>query len=287
MRILRRLALMLAGMGVFTLTSCLFPKISCVAVQALNGWQILEPGLELGTFESPQIAEVGDSLIQVLRIDPRFFELRLLNASAKEAQQLLSAKIWCQTYKLTAAINASMYQKDYLTSVSLMRTANHVNNPRLSKDNAILAFGALTADVPLVKIIDRQCENFDEWQKKYTTFVQSIRMISCHRRNVWRQQPQKWSTALIGTDSQDRVLFIHARAHYSTHDLINILLQLPISIERAMYTEGGGEAQLFVRSGDQQYEFVGGYNAGLHPYTNAHPIPNVIGIVRRERAMVP
>ncbi|RQW01704.1 phosphodiester glycosidase family protein, partial [candidate division KSB1 bacterium] len=199
----------------------------------------------------------------------------------------LSAKVWCQTYNLNAAINASMYQKDYLTSVSLMRTDQHVNNSHLSKDNAILAFGALTADAPLVKIIDRQCENFDEWRKKYTTFVQSIRMISCHRHNVWRQQPQKWSTALIGTDSHDRVLFIHVRSHYSTHDLINILLQLPISIERAMYTEGGWEAQLYVRSGAQEYEFVGGYNTGLHSYYDARPIPNVVGIVRRENVAVP
>ena len=138
METLRRLTLMLAGMGVFVLTSCFFPHDSCVAIQTLNGWQVLEPGLELGTFESPQVAEVGDSLIQVLRIDPRFFEFRLLNASSTETQQSLSAKTWCQTYNLTAAINASMYQKDYLTSVSLMRTDNHVNNSHLSKDNAIL-----------------------------------------------------------------------------------------------------------------------------------------------------
>lgn len=287
MKTLRKLTLMLAGMSVFALTSCFFPYDACMAVQTLNGWQTLEPGLELGIFEAPQIAEVGDSLVRVLRIDPRFFELRLMNASSTETQQPLSAKAWCQTYNLTAAINASMYQRDYLTSVSLMRTGDHVNNSYLSKDNAILAFGALTPDAPPVKIIDRQCENFDEWRKKYTTFVQSIRMISCHRRNVWRQQPQKWSTALIGTDEQGRVLFIHVRSHYSTHDLINILLQLPIAIERAMYTEGGWEAQLYVRSGAHEYEFVGDYNTGLHLSSNAHPIPNVIGIARRESAAVP
>ncbi|GAK55317.1 hypothetical protein U27_02149 [Candidatus Vecturithrix granuli] len=287
MRTLRKLTLLLAGMSVFISTSCFFANNFCIAFQVLNRWQVLEPGLELGIFESPQIAEVGDSFIHVLRIDPRFFEFRLLNASSTETQQSLSAKVWCQTYNLTAAINASMYQKDYLTSVSLMRTGDHVNNSYLSKDNAILAFGALTADVPLVKIIDRQCENFEEWRKKYTTFVQSIRMISCHRRNVWRQQPQKWSTALIGTDQQDRVLFIHVRSHYSTHDLINILLQLPIAIERAMYTEGGWEAQLYVRSGAQEYEFVGGSNSGLRLYYNAHPIPNVIGIARREGTAIP
>lgn len=282
MKTLRTLTLIFLGISSFAFSSCFYPNTP-FAVEMLNEWQLLEPGLELGIFESPQIAEVGDSLIRVLRIDPRFFELRLLNASSTEDQQPLSAEEWCQTYNLTAAINASMYQKDYLTSVSLMRTADHINNPRLSKDNAILAFNPASSDVPPVKIIDRQCENFDVWRQKYTTFVQSIRMISCRQRNVWRQQPEKWSTALIGTDTQGRVLFIHARSHYSTHDLINILLQLPIAIERAMYAEGGWEAQLYVQSGPRQYEFVGGHNTGFHSYYHAPPIPNVIGVVRRER----
>jgi len=73
-------------------------------------------------FESPQRAEVGDSIIRVLRIDPQQFELRLMNASAIEQGRALSAKEWCRRYGLVAAMNASMYQQDYKTSVSLMRT---------------------------------------------------------------------------------------------------------------------------------------------------------------------
>lgn len=251
--------------------------------QNVNLWQQIEPGLELGEFPSPQISEVGDSLIRVLRIDPKYFEFQLLNASASEQNQLHTAKAWCQKYDLIAAINSSMYQKDYRTSVSLMRTKDHINNPRLSKDKTILAFDGKTPNIPLVKIIDRQCENFDEWKEKYWTFVQSIRMISCKGKNVWRQQPQKWSTALIAMDQAGKVLFIHVRSHYSTHDLINILLQLPLQISRAMYTEGGREAQLYIRSGEQEYEFIGRYNGGFGTTNNARPIPNVVGITRREK----
>jgi hypothetical protein len=249
-----------------------------------NTWHILEPGLEFGEFLPLYAPEEIDSYIRVLRIDPRQFEFRLLNASSIESKQMFTAKEWCQQYDLVAAINASMYQKDYLSSVSLMRTKGHINNPRLSKDNAILAFDRRTSGVPLLKMIDRQCENFSEWKDKYYTFVQSIRMISCTGRNVWSPQPQKRSTAVIAIDKDGWGMFIHVRFPYSTYELINVLLALPLRISQAMYAEGGNEAQLYIRSGAIEYEFLGSYGPGFtenHASQYATPLPNVVAITRR------
>lgn len=248
------------------------------------GWQQLAKGLELGVFASPQRPESGDSLIRVLRIDPKHFRLRLLNASAVKEGRPLTARQWCRQNGLIAAINASMYQTDHKTSVSLMRTKSHVNNPRLSKDKTILAFDRLGTEVPLVKIIDRECEDFQAWKKRYGTLVQSIRMISCKGKNVWRQQPQKWSTAAIAVDRQGKVLFIHVSSPFSTHDVINILLQLPLNISRAMYSEGGPQSQLYIRHGNKEYNFFGGFDINLNENINNPafwPIPNVIGIALR------
>jgi len=251
------------------------------AVRQDSGWQKLAPGLELGIFSAPLPSESGDSKIRVLRIDPQRYQLRLLSASAFENGRPLSAKQWSRQNGLVAAINASMYQEDYRSSVSLMRTGAHINNPRLSKDMTILAFDRKTADVPLVKIIDRQCEDFKSWQKKYSTLIQSIRMISCTGKNVWTKQPQKWSTAAIGIDNQDRVLFIHVGSPYSTHDLIGILKKLPLDISRAMYAEGGPQAQLYINTGDQEHEFVGDYEIKIQRNMEkliSRPVPNVVGI---------
>jgi uncharacterized protein YigE (DUF2233 family) len=249
--------------------------------RANPGWQRLTQGLELGIFNAPLISEIGDSKVRVLRIDPRHFRLRLLNASASKNGQPLTAKQWSRRNGLVAAINASMYQEDYRSSVSLMRTKAHVNNPRLSKDMAILAFDRTQADVPLVKMIDRQCDDFKVWQKKYSTMVQSIRMISCKGENVWTQQPQKWSTAAIGIDDQARILFIHVGSPYSTHDVIDFLKKLPLNITRAMYVEGGPQAQLYINSGAHEYEFVGNYEIEIQGDVKkliSRPVPNVVGI---------
>jgi hypothetical protein len=248
-------------------------------------WQPLDEGIELGTFRSPLPSDVGDSLIRVLRIDPKHYRLQLLNISAIPNGTPITPKQWSQQNGLTAVINASMYQTDYQTSVSLMRKKGHINNPRLSKDMTILAFDRLDSSVSEVKIIDRQCEDFAFWKEKYATLVQSIRMISCTGKNVWKQQPRRWSTSAIGTDTKNNVLFIHVRSLYSTHDLINILKALPLNISRAMYTEGGPQAQLYIKVPNQEFEFVGSYEVGSSDANKGSlswPLPNVIGISKRQ-----
>jgi hypothetical protein len=248
------------------------------------GWQQLYKGLELGVFAAPTAAAGGDSLVRVLRIDPKYYQLKLLNASAIENGKPLTPKQWCQQNGLVAVINPSMYQTDYKTSVSLMRTKAHTNNPRLSKDMTILAFDRQDTTVPRVKIIDRQCDDFQFWKQKYGTLIQSIRMISCTGKNVWQPQARRWSTSSIGVDDQNKVLFIHVRALYSTYDLINILKKLPINISRAMYTEGGPQAQLYLITANHELELTGSYETGSNNANEGSiswPLPNVLGILKR------
>ncbi|MEE4262634.1 MAG: phosphodiester glycosidase family protein [Desulfobacteraceae bacterium] len=278
------LSCLLVALGL-TINGAAQDAVNTIANSA-GGWQKLADGLELGIFDSPQAAEIGDSKIRILRIDPGRYELKLLNASVSNNGHSLSAKQWCRQNGLVAAINASMFQADFKTSVSLMRTRTHVNNPRFrEKDKSILAFDRLGTEVPEVKIIDRECENFKIWKYKYGTLIQSIRMLSCKGKNVWQQQPKKWSTAAIGMDKADRVLFIHVGSPYSTHDLIDILKQLPIEITRAMYTEGGSKAQLYIKTGVHEYEFTG--HSEIDFNNNAKslfslPIPNVVGVSLRK-----
>jgi hypothetical protein len=263
-----------------TLTSIAAPAL------ADDHWQTLEPGLELARFTVPASSDVSASGIHILRMEPRRFELRLLNASATRDGKPLTAREWSKKHGLVAAINASMYQKDHRTSVSLMKTRTHVNNSRVSKDNAVLAFDRLDPSVPPVQIIDRTCQNFDDLRLLYGTLVQSIRMVSCDGKNVWREREEKWSVAAIGVDRAGRVLLIHVQSPYGAHDLVNALLALPIELKNAMYLEGGPQAQLFIQSGGQEIELVGSYDLGFVGNSGglpASPIPNVLGIVRSEK----
>jgi uncharacterized protein YigE (DUF2233 family) len=245
-------------------------------------WQALEPGLDYALFDGPA-ADAGDGKIAVVRIDPGRFELKLLNASAPGEGQLRTARAWAYRAGASAAINASMYQEDYRSSVSLMRTRDHVNQRRLSKDKAVLAFDPLVSGVPPVRIVDRDCDDFGQAERRYGTLVQSIRMISCDGRNVWAPSDRRFSSAAIGVDARGRVLFIHARSPWPVNQLVKALLALPIEITQAMYVEGGPEAQLYARSGAREVERVGGFEGAARAaeLPQAWPIPNVVVAVRR------
>ncbi len=260
------------------------PDAGAKTEPSMGRWKRLEPGLEMGTFPASRPSETGDSTIRILRIDPERFDLRLVNASAPGEGKLLTARQWCERQNLVAAINASMYQTDYKTSVSLMRSEGHVNNPRVSKDNSILAWGPKAPDLPKVMMIDRQKDDFERLKGLYRSLVQNIRVISWEGTNVWQQQARRWSNALVGMDEEGRLLFIHVRSPYSVHDLAEMLLSLPIGIARAMYVEGGAQAQLYVGSRHESLELTGipeGFDADDQAARSAWPIPNVIGIVRR------
>jgi len=242
-------------------------------------FEALEPGLELATFEGP----TPDGEIAVVRLDPNRFELRLLTASMPGEGTLRSARAWAYRTGASAAINAAMYQEDHRTSVSLMRTRDHVNQRRISKDRAILAFDPLVSGVAPARIIDLDCEPLLPGSEGYGALVQSIRLVSCHRRNVWAPSERRFSTAAIGVDGAGRVLFIHARTPWPVHDLVNRLLALPLDLRQAMYVEGGPEAQLFVRGGGKEVELTGTLEAApdVRLGTEGWPVPNVIAAVRR------
>ena len=251
-----------------------------------SAWKNLEKGLDVGIFPAPKKSALGDSLIRILRADTASFSLRLLNASSEDQKKRWSVKDWVNRNGLVAAINASMYQKDMMSSVSYMKTRQHTNNTWVSKDKTILAFNPNDKKLPPVRIIDRDCEDFNTLRKQYSTLVQSIRMVSCHGKNMWGQQKKMSSIAAIGLDQQDRILFIHVRSPYTTHDLIHMLLKLPIDLKQAMYVEGGADAQLYINTGKEEHEFIGSYSTGSREHdenTYSHPIPNVLGLVRLKK----
>ncbi len=245
-------------------------------------WRKLDDGLEFGDLPAPRKAEAGDSRILVLRIDPRRYEFRLMCASAAADKKPLTARQWCQQHGLAAAINASMYAKDELTSVSLLKGPRHQNNSHVSADKMMLVFEPTDPAEPPARLVDLDRQTAADVLRKYSGAAQNIRMISQAGKNVWRQQPRKPSVAAIGMDRQGMILFIHSRSAYTVHDLIDMLMEMPLGLTMCMYVEGGSPAQMYVRSGGFELEAVGNYEAlpdGENKVVRA--VPNVIGIVNR------
>ncbi len=245
-------------------------------------WKQADDGLLVAEFES--VFNSDPYAITVVKIDPELYSFQLLCAK-EHGKEPLTTKEWASKYQMVAAVNAGMFQADGLTSVGFMKNFDHVNNPRLSKANAILAFNPVEKNLPEILLIDRECQDFNGLRQKYRSFVQSIRMISCKQQNVWSRQDSKWSTLALGMDTQGNILFLFSSTPHCVHDFIEILLSLPLSLKTAMYLEGGPEASLYLSTPRMTLERYGvreGHESNSLQFPL--PVPNVIGISKKPRA---
>lgn len=250
-----------------------------------GAWQDVAEGLAVGRFPAPARSSVGDSVVTVVRVDPARYEFRLLSAKLLGLSHNPTAVEWVERHGVLGAINAGMFQGDHRTAVAYMRDGEKINNRRWSRDNAVFAAGARRSGLPPVQILDRTCQDVPALAEGYRVLVQNIRMIDCAGRNVWAHQARKWSTACVGTDGQGRVLLIHVRSPYATHDLVEALLALPLGLRRLMYVEGGPEASLYVKAGGRVVvSEVGSFETGFREADDNRvfwPLPNVIAFARR------
>jgi hypothetical protein len=257
-----------------------------VALAGEPNWKSLDSGLWLADISAPRQSPVGDSKITVVKINPRFYSLKLLSAVEHDSMNL-TAREWCQKHKLTAAINAGMYGKDYRSHIGYMKNYSYVNNPSLRKDyKAVLAFNPKVAGVPEVQLLDLTCADFQSIRGKYNTFIQNLRMISCTRKNVWNPQLRRSSIACLGMDTAGNVLFIFSESTYSVYEFGEMLLQLPLQLTTTFYLEGGAPASLYLSSGKTQIERNGLYETGdkgQRSFALPHPLPHVIGLVKRKK----
>jgi hypothetical protein len=247
-------------------------------------WQVLDTGLSLGEYVSPIKSDIGNSTLTILKIDPAHYSFHLAAASEKTGLNHMASE-WCSDKKFIAAINAGMYHQGG-QNVGFMKNFKYINNAAFSKTyKCILAFNRKDSSVPEIQIIDMDCQpNWKEIVEHYNTCTQSIRMIDCHQKNVWSPKPRKWSTVVWGMDKKGNALMIYCRSPYTAYDFINIVLQSPLDIAQMMYLEGGPEASFYLKSGKVSRDLIGSYETGFNEnddYTQAWPIPNVIGIRKK------
>lgn len=247
-------------------------------------WKKVDEGLFVTEFVPIKKSNIGDSKITIVKIAPKYYTFKLINAKEKDSQSG-TAKDWCEKEKLIAAINAGMFLQDGLTNVGYMKNYSFINSSKLNKYNTILAFSRRVSDVPEIQIIDLKSQDWNLLKTKYNCYSQGIRMIDKNQKNCWSQQNRKWSMVVIGIDKNGNALFIFTRSPYSVHDFINIILNLPISIYNAMYLEGGPEASLYLSHNGCEIEKFGSYETGFYESDDnneAWPIPNVIGITKKK-----
>ncbi|HZI10999.1 MAG TPA: phosphodiester glycosidase family protein [Myxococcus sp.] len=264
--------------------SCLLPLFVGLSLSATAApaWQPVAPGVEWAEFDAPLKSSVGDSRITVVRVDVKVRPVRLLSAAAEGFSTPPTAEGWAKLHGLVAVTNAGMFHPDG-SPVGMARTEGRDLNPRRHKAyRTWLVLHPKDKGLPQAQLLDPACDDVDALLPRYGTVLQSIRMVDCKGRNTWQPQPRMWSTAALGMDTQGRLLFLHARSPYRTHDFINGVLKLPLGLTRMMYLEGGPEASLHVATPGGPVRRVGSYETGFNENdgnTRYWSLPNVLGVV--------
>jgi len=272
--------------------SGLIATLICILVSGAEGqnavWKQIDEGLHYGDFTAPMKASTGDSKILVIKIDPKFYSFRLLSASELASSSIsLNVKEWADKYKLIAAINAGMFQTDLKSNVGYMKNYSHVNNPRFHKTYAsVLAFNPKKADLPPAMVFDTDVKHIKEMVAEYHTVIQNLRLIKRPRLERWSQQEKRWSEAALGQDQEGNILLIFSGSPYTMHELIKILLSLPIKLDCAMHLEGGPAASFYLRHNSIELARVGRHELASIVVGDMNneflPIPNVIGIIKKK-----
>lgn len=270
----------------FLLLTLIIAGLCGRATQAVppSAWQTLAPGMELRVITARTPSPVGDSRITVLRIDPLLWDLVFAGISQTGESDGLTARQWCERRRLTAAINAGMFDMDYRTHTGYLRSLDHINSPRMRPYQSVAAFGPRAGkSLPRFRIFDLDSGgvSLGSIQKDYELVVQNLRLIKRPGINQWGRQEKKWSEAALGEDREGRILFIYSRSPFSMHDFNEELLASDIGIVAAQHLEGGSQAQMYLRAGRTEMELLGGYQSSSHAESagsTAWPVPNVLGI---------
>jgi hypothetical protein len=238
-------------------------------------WRTAAPGVEVGRLP----ASPGGPIVTVVRVDPKRNAFRLLSARLEGQKEPPSAPEWVARAGVLGAINAGMFQGDGLTPVAYARAGTRVVNGRWNRDNAVFVAEPEGGGRP-ARILDRTCDDVPGESAAYGVVLQNIRMLDCQGRNVWAQQARRWSTACVGEDHAGRILLVHVRAPFSTHDLIDVLRGLPLGLTRLMYVEGGPEASLYLKvGGETLVAEMGSFETGFFESDDNKrfwPLPNVL-----------
>lgn len=247
-------------------------------------WKELEPGLQLARVDvrpSPPAASPAQPSpvpVTLLRIDPARYAFDVYMASEKGPKTLGDIAI---SERYAAAINAGMYLPDRLTSTGYLKTATHVNNPRLAGGFGAFFVAETKGKAPRARLLDKSKHDWKNIIERYDVVLQNYRMNTPDGRVIWKQAERLHSMAALSEDKDGRILFILCPRPVQAADFVAALLRLPLRIETVMYLEGGSEAALLIRAGTVDAVEAGRHPSGLWSGGAGLILPNVLGIRKR------
>ncbi|MBU8870884.1 MAG: phosphodiester glycosidase family protein [Gemmatimonadales bacterium] len=241
--------------------------------EASSPWVVLQPGLELGGFNTKTKAADPEGDLLVVRVDLGLLGLKFLAVGDDSDTPGRNAKQWCGDFGLLVAINAGMYQADHRTHVGFCQIDGRLANRSANDYLSAVAWDPFDPSDHQFRIFDLDEVPLAEVAKRYGTVVQNLRLIKRERENRWQPSGDRWAEAALGEDDRGRVLLIYCATPRSMYELNEILLELPLGLVAAQHLEGRNQARMWVTGKAFAPDSVWAKRLDRGPV-----LPNVIGV---------
>lgn len=223
-------------------------------------------------------------LVHTLRLAPALFDF-CLYSSRWEGAKVKTMREWAEEKRLDAAVNACMYQTDGITATGYMRSGELTNNGRVVKRyGAFFVAGPRRPDLPQVAVLDRSVDDWQSLLPLYEHVVQNFRLVGPNVQQLWPENGPRHAVAAVAEDCEGRILFLHCGEPVSVREFVDALHSHPgLKLKSAMYVEGGSDATLMMKSGEDTVLWNGMSPASymLSSRGDDIPLPNILGAKRR------
>ncbi len=248
----------------------------------------IDTGLYYYEVQSQIITEIGDYKVEILMIDPQYFEFGFALASQNDSTEK-QAPEWCLNYNFNGVINAGMYHANKsLSAVGFLQNGTHLNQSNDHNGHRMVAaFNPRKNGLKDFDIFDLNQTTLADIQESYYMMFQSIRMIDGDGKPVyWSSKTTKrMSLATLGITEDGKVLFFFSRSPFSANEFTDFMLSLPFKVKSAMYLEGGPETSLYVYHDDFCLQRYGSYVSGTFAHDRNDKfwtIPNMLGFRKKQ-----
>lgn len=244
-------------------------------------WENLDDGFSIAWF-SIDDSTANDSMLTVVRVDPKIHTLAYLAVADADSAENLSVRKWCESEELALAINGGMYGDDLKTHIGYVQANGKTVSTHRNKYKSAAAWNPKSKDLPHFRLYDLDEVNLDTLLAQYENVVQNLRLIKRERENRWEpDRGHRWTEAALAEDSDGNALFILCRTPMTMYDFNERVLSLPLGIVAAQHLEGGVQTQLCVKVGDYSEAVSGGFESRIDTKSDSDfffKLPHIIGV---------
>jgi hypothetical protein len=218
-------------------------------------------GVEFTSFRGDPYCRQGSSEIAVLRLDPAHARVHVRHY-ARDGDRPLDILEWQSRTRSIAVFNAGQYYPDWSYMGLLVCGGRVVSNHPHPTFQAALVAGAAGGS-PAAHVLDLSRDSIDADHPAWLEVAQSFMLFDRTGAVRVKQSAQIAPRTIVAEDRDRRLVVITTEGAYTLFDVAHLLKASPFHLTHAMSMDGGGEAQLCVRSGAFHYASFGRWNPGV------------------------